>query len=172
MANSVQGLRYSSNKYHRLYELGKAYTFSEYYTVNSGEILYFMADTSLIETAFAEAFFPIIIAGGGPFLLDIYNVVDADDDGGVLQGFNRNGDFQAINPPELQLSLNPTINDFGTRFSGIPIPGDRTGAFSTVWIYENSLPFRPADGSKILMKIENDSVHDNLMGFRLDWFEY
>ena len=172
MINSIRGARYNSDKYHKLFEKGRAFTFSDYYTFSAHEVKDFLADiTTLVNYVHSEALVPTIIAGGGPLTLDIYSGVTADADGSVLQGFNRNGDFYT-EMPEMKLTLGTTITDLGTRFSGIPIPGSSTGAFSTSSIVPASLPFRPISNTKILMRLTNTDNASALVGFRLNWFEY
>jgi len=172
--NTVLNRRYYPSKYQILYEMGRAFTFSEFYTFAVSEVKDFVADITTLTREHAEAIVPTITVLGASLTMEIYSGITADTEGSgsVLQGFNRNGDFYT-ELPEMRFKLNPTITDLGTRFSGIPIPASSQGAFSTAIIIPGSLPFKPVVNTKVLIRITNlDAAITPLVGFRLNWFEY
>ena len=174
MQKTILGTRYYPTKYQILYEIGRAFTFSDFYTFAASEVKDFVGDMTTLTREHLEAIVPTVSVLGASVTMEVYSgiVADTAGSGSVLQGFNRNGDFVA-EMPEMRFKLNPTITDLGTRISAIPIPASSQGPYSTAIIIPGSLPFKPVTNTKVLIRLTNlDAVETPLVGFRLNWFEY
>ena len=74
-------------------------------------------------------FFPVFFQGfgAGPIEIDMYFGTDADENGTVIESFNRN--HESINTRDVVVRLNPTINTIGTKLPPeFEIPSDGTPA--------------------------------------------
>ena len=155
---------------------GKAFTHQDYHTMTAAQVMDFIFDP----TAYAPppgalnrivGFFPSIFAEAGPILMDIFYDVDESGDG-VTQGiFNR--DSTSPNVASSILRLDPTtITNPGTRFTGIGIPANATGAGQQVSSsVEDQLPFALDTTKKYLIRLTNQNGNDTLVTMRFTFFE-
>ena len=154
---------------------GMTYTYQDYHTFGASEVKDFLFDpTGYTPPPGGQnrivGFFPSVFAEAGPILVDFYHSTTASEDGTLLDIFNR--DSTSSNTPSSTLRLGPTVSNAGTRFSGIGVPANATGAGQQVSSsVEESLPFALDITMKYLMRFTNQNGADTLVSIRFTFFE-
>jgi len=108
---------------------------------------------------------------GGPFTVDIYRGTDANNDGTLLQPFNRN--MNIAGPGEVILRSGPIINAPGTLFAELLLPSNGTGvANASGEASEDSIILVLKTTEKYLVRITNtDGSSAGTIAMKTDHFE-
>lgn len=167
----IKDQTYYPGKYQTLYEMGHAYTYSDYRVYGADEVADYVFDsTGVPATAKLEAFVPTLTAEAGPVTLETYVVITAADDGTLLTPFNRLGSSE--NTTTVVIRLNPTISDTGTRISGRMVPATAGVIVNVGSTGGGELPFGSVPGIKTLLRVTNTNGADTMIEFRITFFEY
>lgn len=152
---------------------GIAFQVRKCFTIAQSEVLDIVLDPAGF-TGSTLVFQPLgFDAIGGPFRVDIFAGITADDDGTLITVFNRN--FNIGGPSEMIVRQDPSNIDIGAAIGPLEIliPSDGTGAVGTSGASSADSIVSVLDPDlKYLLRITNtDTTAEGSIGVKTDHFE-